>query len=237
VGLRVAQALLAHLYKGVAVDGVLGPKTAFALLNAPEEIRELAISFISPKYLPAMLKDGVSLEASEMLDQQLLTQVVRAIKRAADRMELPVKWLVAFAFIESRFNRLAINGSSKGLFQMQPAAWADARQLVVLPDFSTNWLDPYWNALAAAAYMRLNMRQLKAMGLDVSSEPRWLYMAHQQGAAGLISLVHHAQGLDCKLVVKAEAMRRNPAPGTAPTTDALSFYNNWMSYLEPFFKS
>jgi hypothetical protein len=235
VAVRVAQALLHGLYADVVIDGVLGPKTAFALLSAPDDIRDLANSFIHPRDYITYDVDTLKLEERAMSEQQEITQVVRAIKRAADRFDLPVKWLVSMAYIESSFNPSAINGQSKGLFQMQAGAWQDAGRYVVLPDYSTHWADPSWNALAAAAYVRTNLTALKNYGLDASVEPRWLYLAHQQGAAGVAYLINACKGKQGHQVVSTQRMLRNPAPGFAPTADPVQFYKNWMAHLEQFF--
>jgi hypothetical protein len=235
VAVQIAQALLHGLYADVVVDGVLGPKTAFALLSAPDEIRDLANGFIGPKDFITFDVCDITLEDRAVLEKSKLTQVVRAIKRAADRFDLPVKWLVSMAYIESSFNPLAINGQSKGLFQMQAGAWQDAGRLVVLPDYSNHWSDPSWNALAAAAYVRTNCVALRNYGIDPTVEPRWLYLAHQQGAAGVAYLINASKGRQGNKVVSSQKMLRNPAPGYAPTDDPVQFYKNWMAHLEQFF--
>jgi hypothetical protein len=167
--------------------------------------------------------------------RQNLSIVSRAIMSAAFKVGVPVKWLVAFAYIESRFNPLATNGQSKGLFQMQQQAWTDAAKLVQLPSFDGNWRSPYWNALAAAAFLKMHIDQLKQLGYDVVKEPRWLYIAHQQGAAGLIYLVKCSRG-DCSgNVISSEHMIRNPAPGYGVTDNPVQFYKNWMGYLAQYF--
>jgi hypothetical protein len=148
---------------------------------------------------------------------------------------IPVKWLTAFAYIESNFDPKAINGSSKGLFQMQKAAWGDAAIQTHLPAFERSWSDPYWNALAAATYMRINADALMREGIDVSAEPSYLYMAHQQGVAGLIYLVKATHGYEGKQIVTNRAMICNTAPGTEVTTNPSEFLQNWLTYLSQFF--
>jgi hypothetical protein len=172
-----------------------------------------------------------------MLTKEPFREILRSIVAASKRLEVDSKWLVAFAYLESGFDQYAINGVSRGLFQMQEGAWSDAKKLVVLPDYNRYWADSGWNALAAAAYMRLNLMALAEHALNAEEEPRWLYLAHQQGVSGLVYLIDKSKGKHVnKQVVTDQAMRRNPTPGYAVTVDPAEFYSNWMTYLQRYFR-
>lgn len=171
------------------------------------------------------------------MTSEKVNRIAAALLAASRELKIPVEWLVSFARIESNFNPLATNGSSRGLFQIQKPAWMDARVFVNLPDYEDNWQDPYWNALAACAYIRQNLIWLSKKGHDATANPRWIYLAHQQGAGGLSELINLNSGLAFEDLeyVTAEKMLRNPAPGFGITTDRIKFYNNWMKHLEKYF--
>jgi hypothetical protein len=168
-------------------------------------------------------------------DKPALLRVASALAQAAVDTELPVLWLVAIAEIESRFNPLAVNGKSKGLMQMQEAAWNDVSKLFYLPPYNEAWSDPEWNAMAGAGYMLLTLDRLNAFGLDARKEPRWLYLAHQQGATGLNYLLQSSKGVVGERKVGPEALLRNPVPGKRPTDDPKLFYEQWMEHLARYF--
>jgi soluble lytic murein transglycosylase-like protein len=179
--------------------------------------------------------NGVDTEAIDLSTQQA-DKVAEALIRASQTTGISLAWLVAFARIESNFNPRATNGSSRGLFQMQEAAWTEAAEVVSLPQYTAGWMDPVANALAAAAYIRLNLRQLSHYGLNAEVEPRWIYLAHQQGAAGLNELVRLSRGENVSThFVTDKKMRRNVAPGSKATTDRVEFYRNWMLHLANYF--
>lgn len=170
-----------------------------------------------------------------MMKRSTVAKVARAIARASEEFSIPSSWLIAFAKIESNFNPVATNGSSRGLFQMQQAAWHDANEVAKLGDYMTYWDDPTENARAAAAYMNINMIRLAKRGINAYLEPRWLYLAHQQGVSGLSELIRVSEGSQSNGIVTREAMLRNPAPGFSKTDDHKLFYENWMQHLYPYF--
>lgn len=78
------------------------------------------------------------------------------------------------------YDSLSKNGSSRGLMQMQPAAWADARKKFPgIGDYS-NVFDPWRNIYAGVAYSVMNIALLEKARVPVSSDT--LYLAHNQGA-------------------------------------------------------
>jgi hypothetical protein len=162
--------------------------------------------------------------------------VAAAITKVAKATGVPVMWLAAFARIESNFNPYAVNGQSRGLFQMQKGAWEDTQKFVRLPSYDKYWQEPFYNTLSAAVYIKINLDRLARYGYNASSEPRWIYLAHQQGVAGLLDLLAAASGQEVENPrVTREAMKGNRAPGSLLTYDLRTFYENWMEYLTPYF--
>lgn len=74
------------------------------------------------------------------------------------------------------------NGSSRGLMQMQPAAWEHVQQAVDrnLPPYESAVWDPETNIRAGVAYAIINIRAIQAAGKPVNADT--LYLAHNQGA-------------------------------------------------------
>lgn len=79
----------------------------------------------------------------------------------------------------TEYNVRSQNGSSRGLMQMQPAAWAESRALVPEIGGYENVWDPLQNIRAGVAYARINLRR---MGKAVPVNAETLYLAHNQGA-------------------------------------------------------
>lgn len=80
----------------------------------------------------------------------------------------------------------SVNGSSRGLMQMQPAAWVDAyRRAPSIGSYSTNVYDAEKNILAGVAYASHNIALLKRHGVVVNGDT--LYLAHNQGVGFFVS--------------------------------------------------
>lgn len=124
------------------------------------------------------------------------------VRRAAAEQNLTeiADALVGFAQLEpakkvvngtTYFNVRSQNGSSRGLFQLQPAAWADARKRVDLPAYSDGVFDPYQNTRAMVAYVDylINAPKVgfKAKGWPITGDT--LYAAYNQGLGGLARAV------------------------------------------------
>jgi hypothetical protein len=223
------------MFNDVAIDGNIGPVTKARFTESPFEVQALIhrlfLGFTDP--FPLSIPGDMSMTQNERHAQY--REIAEAILKAADDLKVPAKWLVAFARIESNFNPLATNGSSRGLFQLQEAAWDDASKLVKLPNYIDSWMDPVENAKAAAAYVRINYSQLKRKGLDASLHPEYIYLAHQQGIAGFLEIKRVAEGGRDLGRIPSDRLWRNPAPGSSRTTNPVVFYHNWMSYLRKFF--
>lgn len=226
-----------YLEEHLQVDGIIGPITQLAYENAPFEclviFEEMGIPLSLIRYLE---EENIMSSQGKKVSRRDAARIAKAFYRVSRDMDVPTNWLMSFARIESSFDMNATNGSSRGLFQFQPAAWQDASKHVALRDYDRYWNDPYENAKAAAAYMKINISQLAKRGLDARSEPRWLYLAHQQGVGGLTEMISLSRGGRDNGIITREKMRRNKPPGYDPTTSPVKFYHNWMSYLSKYFK-
>lgn len=227
----------------VKADGIWGPKTFNAYKVASPAVRTAVDGLLQ--------KAGLSVEAIMQYqtaggDRQKAAvisaktrsaspeEIRDAIRTASDKLGVPEKTLEGFARIESGMSNNAVNGSSRGLFQMQPAAWADASRIVPLGDYETNWSDPVQNALAGGAYLKANERTLRRLGYDGPFTPAVLYLAHQQGAGGFMELYSASKGREPTTnYVSDEKMRRNPPPdGRGVTTNKAEFFRRWMIVAE-----
>lgn len=77
--------------------------------------------------------------------------------------------LQAIGTVESGMDRLAVNGSARGAYQVRPAAWTDAcAQLAAegRPGYSAyRWRDAAAQDAIAAAYLRVIRRHLRLAGI------------------------------------------------------------------------
>lgn len=73
-----------------------------------------------------------------------------------------------------------------GLFQFDGRgnAWRAAARMGDLPDFSSNWADPYYNTLAAAYYLKANTVAIRTYGYKGAISGAIAYLMHNQGARG-----------------------------------------------------
>jgi hypothetical protein len=190
-------------------------------------------------YNPRQQQEEIPLTEDYEMKQQSsddFIDVLQAISKAAQEVRVPLLWLLGFAKIESNYDPHATNGGSRGLFQMQEAAWRDAGKIISLPDYESNWMDPFSNARAAAAYLKISINSLRKRGVD-TIDPRHLYLAHQQGVSGFIELFQaYNSGVEpVKSVIRDTALLGNKPSGFKRTTNRGDFYRNWMTYLIKFF--
>jgi hypothetical protein len=232
--LFMMQSLLSNVYPDLAVDGIYGKQTEYALTKCPSDFWP----FIE-LYGPALLPDRVNKDEDlkmKVNNSSEFNEVVRAIAIAAQEQRVPLTWLLGFALIESGFNPNATNGQSRGLFQMQPSAWLDASKMVPLPPYDEYWMDPLSNARAAAAYLKISAQSLAKRGIK-TVDPRHLYMAHQQGVSGFIELFQaFNSGVEpVNPITKDRSLLGNKPPGYKRTTLRGVFYSNWMEHLQKYF--
>lgn len=233
VSIRGAQ-LLMKREQAIDVDGKWGSFTQSVYEKLSPTLRAtvdqmLAAGGTSASELRAA---RAAQKAAGMLAQQSATDVKAIIIAAANEAGLDPATALGFASIESNFNPKAVNGSSRGLMQMQPNAWADARKILPdLPSYEDGVFDARSNARAGIAYIKSNARAIRRLGYTGDFTPAVAYMAHQQGAAGFVELWKAASGLPSSTkYVKDESMVRNPPPdGKGATTDKKEFFTRWMT--------
>lgn len=162
-----------------------------------------------------------------------------AIRQAAVATGMPERLLRVLVHIESRGRSNAENGSSRGLMQMQPAAWVDSSRIVRLPPYHQGVWDPHLNVLAGAAYAKLNRNYLQRKGVANPEDPAKLYLAHQQGLGGFMELWQLANGIRPRTnYVTEEKMRRNPPQDRRGVTlDKKEFATRWLAHADSVAKS
>jgi hypothetical protein len=263
---RAAQGLMSSVIKDLKIDGHWGSYTESVYQKVPVStqmaVRAALSTFATdPKQLAnefAKDKSDGGLDKVRALKERnavMRPDVQSAIANAAMITGVNSSLLLGFAKLESNLNPSASNpdfekkpdfyskyprGGSRGLMQMQDAAWTESAALlkkrfgVIIGDFTTSWDDPTANALAGAAYLKINSERLVRYGYLGPLTPAILYLAHQQGAGGFIELWRISQGR--KVVtnyVTPVAMKGNPpADGQGVTTDKKEFFLRWLAVAE-----
>lgn len=175
-----AQRVLASAGADIKVDGIWGPRSTRAYKAASPGVQ-------------AQVKDLFISRGKRLPWEQITISVSDAqamVARAAGEVGMisHVKALQQFLEYEAprvgaardQYLVTAQNGSSRGLMQMQPAAWSDARkEWPSLPDYSKVF-DAYSNILAGVVYAKINARAIVKNGYPVTGKN--LYLAHNQGA-------------------------------------------------------
>jgi len=214
-----------------AIDGVLRAYglTALGLFQQNQAAKAAS----DQAYLTA--KSEARRQRSLAPNSAEMQQVDQAITDAANATGVPRAWILGFARLESGLNPRAVNGSSRGLLQIQPRAWKDAQDVdPTIGRYGENVFDPRMNALAGARYLALNRDRIVKKGYTGPITPAVLYLAHQQGADGFVELWKAAQGQQgTGKYVTVEKMQRNPPQdGRGVTTDKSEFYNRWLAVAE-----
>lgn len=216
-----------NAYKG-RVDGIVGPMTRKAIVADPE-VAQKGADVIGGDVLADLV---ASASAGDR-------DVIEKIKLAASEFNEDAVRFIAKAKIESNFDPNAVRGIFKGLFQMGPPAWEDASDIVdsmglpPLGKYSENWSDALQNSRAAIAYQLALEAQVKSLGWRAPLSEAERYLAHQQGAYGLVRIKKAASGQtlrpnDASAMLKA--MRSNvPQDGLGVTVDPREFLARWDS--------
>lgn len=231
-----AQALLKTESPGLLVDGKWGDFTQSAYAKVSPGLKNKIDATVSVLTKGKGVKDLFAFRQKEKVFQRNLTPVGvsgdigAAIRAAAVEFGINPDDLTKFAKIESNFNPRAVNGSSRGLMQMQPAAWSDASKVTGLRPYNEAVWDPVENARAGAAYIKFNERTLRKLGYSGPWDAAHMYLAHQQGAGGLMNMWAAANGKPSKL--SADNMLKNPPQdGRGSTTNPKDFYNRWVAVV------
>jgi len=239
VATQAAQGVLKAGSPALVVDGKWGKYTNGVYAQASPAVRASVDAVLRALKTSAAelfaYRENERAQGRVAVDVSDIRGVVTA---AAAEAGVPASTALGFAKIESNFNPKAVNGSSRGLMQMQPAAWSDAKGInPSLKDYSFVF-DPMENARAGMAYIKYNMRQVSRLGGPQTLTPAQLYLAHQQGAGGFTELWNVANGRNRPLgtkgwLVTEKAMRGNPPQdGRGVTVDRKEFYDRWIAVAE-----
>lgn len=230
-GVIAAQQVLRITAPGLRVDGMWGPKTTSVYRQSTPSVQMGAKD--------ALAAHGLDVKTFVQDGGESGPEVLAAIRRAADETGESYAVLLTIAKTESSLNPKAINGSSRGLGQFQATGWAASATKVKLPPYDTSWSDPYYSALAIAGYLKINRGRLLAGHFSDPITPAVQYLAHQQGAAGVIELWNASRGIKSTTDYVSEAhMLRNPPPdGQPPTRDKAAFYTRWINVMNHRFSS
>lgn len=193
---RGAQTLLQAEFPALKVDGVWGVGTDGSFVRASKPLQAATTQSLESQ--------GFSLAdvRGTRSDGQWITEAeARAIsERAARRVNIDPDYLYYLLDFEPR-RRIGLNGREydvtalapnrifKGLFQMGPPAWKDARAIAPeIGAFEANWRDPYLNAVAAAAFSVRNAGYAKTIHRYTKPlSHAVLYAMHNQGHTFLSS--------------------------------------------------
>lgn len=230
---KAAQVVMSAERSDLVADGKWGKFTqaAYEGVSGPLQSKvDAAIQAVAPGVTAAQLARFRDKERAAAVLQQTAPYtpytdtVDEAIRLAAKESGIDVAVLRRFAYIESRYNPKAKNGSSRGLMQMQPAAWADASKYIILPPYKEAVWDALQNARAGAAYINNNRKVLTRLGYTGPWDVAHMYLAHQQGAGGLLNMWKAANGQPSKISV-ANMEKNPPQDKKGVTTDPVQFYN------------
>lgn len=216
----------------LVVDGLFGSRTREAFMALEPELQDSLTSILTCISAFPTVK-----EEDTMSKVVMYRQIAEAIVSVAREFDIDKMLLLGFAKIESSYNTHAVNGSSRGLFQFQTAAWSDADRVLGggrLGSYEANWQDAYRSALALAGYLKFNYSILQKAGIGRVTM-KDLYLAHQQGAAGLMTMKTAAHAGKSDVGLSKSHMLRNTPPGFPDTVSTKQFYANWWDYLDEIF--
>lgn len=257
----VVQYNLTKFVPNLAIDGVWGAATEAAWSVAPVYVKtQMAALFKKMTGISLDIQSKTPVSSSYGLLSPIRTSTSTSqttsyqpgVKRRASRAEIDAvinrvaketgvdaSILTPFVDIESKFNNTASNGSSRGLFQIQPPAWNEVKRAnPQVPNYNEAVWDPYWNTYVGAKYMALNTKYLRSHGYTGPITPQVLYLAHQQGAAGFTSLwnlVERGKG-DGSVITDAAMLGNPPQDGKGRTTNKVKFYNRWVEVANKKFR-
>lgn len=175
---RQAQQLLVLSGAQIATDGAWGRRTQAAYDAAPEGVKsQVKAAFTSAGKIPPWEERWISKDEAAVLVERAATEV--GMGRYANDLKDFLDYEAPKNKGGTAYNVNAQNGGSRGLMQMQRAAWADAQKIQPrLADYGKVF-DPYQNILAGVSYAAFNAKGLAKRGIPVTGKN--LYLAHNQG--------------------------------------------------------
>jgi soluble lytic murein transglycosylase-like protein len=195
---QVVQRLLRESSPSLVPDGKWGNFTQQAYESAPAQLRTAIDRLLAKLGLTAsqlaLYRTTEKAEASAQLAVYSALagteSLIRMVAATAREAGVDVALALRIAAMESAYNPRAKNGSSTGLFQIQPTkAGVDANQLLALSGKRqvSDWTNPAENARGAMAYLLWIARAMGGVNVSAVSlaQGAEIYGRWNLGIAGL----------------------------------------------------
>jgi hypothetical protein len=162
----------------LSADGIWGRRTQAALDAASPEVKQqITQLFASVGKIPPWSNRWISVVEAEFLVDRASQEV--GLGTYATEFKQFLRYEAPMDRSGQFYDVNAQNGSSRGLMQMQKAAWSDAQRKYPSLAGYDKVFDPYQNILAGIVYASINISGLKRRGFPVTGKN--LYLAHNQG--------------------------------------------------------
>lgn len=172
------QRILNLVGANLSADGNWGRKTQAALDAASPEVKQqITQLFTSVGKVPPWESRWISVVEAEFLVDRAANEI--GLATYATEFKQFLRYEAPRNRSGTSYNANAQNGSSRGLMQMQKAAWSDAQRKYPPLAGYDKVFDPYQNILAGIVYASINIAGLKRRGFPVTGKN--LYLAHNQG--------------------------------------------------------
>lgn len=175
---REAQKILNLAGANLVADGAWGRKTQAAFDAAPEAVKQQVTSlFTSVGKVPPWAERWIPVQEAELFVERAASEV--GMGAQAQELKQFLRYEAPRNRAGTHYNVNAQNGGSRGLMQMQKAAWTDAQRAFPRLEGYGKVFDPYQNILAGVIYASINAKGLRKRGFPITGKN--LYLAHNQG--------------------------------------------------------
>jgi len=196
---KKAQLLMRDSTPALRADGKWGPRTEKAFQGSPATTQQTIATVAQDNghNLDTIRQNALDLLRAQGGTWITETQAIAIADRASAIVGIPseyLRWMlnrepeirVVNGVREVRVDSISPGKTYKGLFQVGSAAWTDAKKIAgvgsEIGSFDQNWRNPDLNALAAAAFARVNMGYAR----DIYKyrgpfSPELIYALHNQG--------------------------------------------------------
>lgn len=183
----------------VEIDGILGHRTKQALYNLdPSKLLVVEFDLLMEYGMSLdelLVGPGFKTPGYKYLSVAHTENYVDLVCKTVGVSDLAniVKILISYEAVIVKvdgvlcYDVLSTNGSSRGLTQFQPGAWADAAKHLRGIDktldpgvYRDRVYFPVYNILACVGYVLINASILRSKGISVNAET--IYLTHNQGA-------------------------------------------------------
>lgn len=213
LAVKAVQTVLASTDPAVKVDGLWGPTTERVYSSSDSSVRAAAdkASIDNGYPISVIRRTGVGVFVTPGQMREIIRRVSSetGIAEATLQEFLDLEAARAFVNGERCYVANATNsGGYVGLFQFDSGgnAWRAAATSGSLPAFTSNWMDPYYNTLAAALYVKTNTRYIRTKGYKGVVSAPIAYLMHNQGAAGAYAILSGAGKVAGKQSTRAMAV-------------------------------